>query len=97
MRELRYVSPQLGALNMTMVQCGRCKGSGKIPNNSWGAPPGTMQPCYGCGGDGSVNVATPPTPCGNCHGSGHVPNNSTGAPPGTTQPCYGCGGSGWAR
>ena len=54
----------------TMVQCGRCKGTGHIPNTSIGAPPGAMIACYGCGGDGSVNVNTPPTQCGRCHGTG---------------------------
>jgi DnaJ-class molecular chaperone len=81
----------------TMVQCGRCKGSGKVPNLSIGAPPGATQMCPGCNGDGNVNVNTPATHCGQCRGSGFVPNTSIGAPPGATQTCPGCGGSGWAR
>jgi DnaJ-class molecular chaperone len=65
----------------TVVQCVKCKGSGKDYYN-------TSKDCNVCGGDGHVVVPDPPTKCAKCKGSGKDYYDSS-------KDCNACKGSGY--
>ena len=70
-----------------IVECARCKGTGRIwPNNS------DSRPCWVCSGKGKLLLEVDRLPlveCARCKGTGRIwPNNSD------SKECISCGGAG---